>query len=67
MFDLLFDYIKLELTIFDVRKDNKHVWKLHKMLGAQLVGESDIDYYFTLNKVTYYKNREMIINLFDLR
>lgn len=67
MFDLLFEYIKLELTIFDVRKDNKHVWKLHKMLGAQLVGESDLDYYFTLNKDTYYKNREIIINLFNLK
>ena len=66
MFDLLFDYIKLEITLFDVRKDNKHVWKLHKMLGAQLVGESDIDYYFTLNKQTFYKNREYIINLYNL-
>jgi len=67
MFDLLFDHIKLDITIFDVRKENKHVWKLHKMLGVQSVGESDIDYYFTLNKETYYKNREIIINLFNLK
>lgn len=67
MFDLMFDHIKLNITIFDVRKENKHVWKLHKMLGAQSVGESDIDYYFTLNKETYYKNRENIINLFNLK
>ena len=67
MFDLLFDHIKLDITIFDVRKENKHVWKLHKMLGALSVGESDIDYYFTLNKETYYKNREIIINLFNLK
>lgn len=67
MFDLLFDHIKLDITIFDVRKENKHVWKLHKMLGALSVGESDIDYYFTLNKETYYKNRENIINLFNLK
>ena len=67
MFDLMFDHIKLDITIFDVRKVNKHVWKLHKMLGAQSVGESDIDYYFTLNKETYYKNRENIINLLNLK
>lgn len=67
MFDLLFDHIKLDITLFDVRKDNKHVWKLHKMLGAQSVGESDIDYYFTLNKNTYYKNREIFINLFNMK
>ena len=66
MFDLMFDHIKLDITIFDVRKANKHVWKLHKMLGAQSVGESDIDYYFTLNKDTYYKNRDNIIYLFNL-
>lgn len=67
MFDLMFDHIKLDITLFDVRKENKHVWKLHKMLGAQLVGESEIDFYFTLNKVTYYKNRINIINLFNLK
>lgn len=67
MFDLMFDHIKLDITIFDVRKENKHVWKLHKMLGAQSVGESDIDYYFTLNKETYYKNRDKIISLFNLK
>lgn len=66
MFDLMFDHIKLDITIFDVRKVNRHVWKLHKMLGAQSVGESDIDYYFTLNKETYYKNRNNFINLFNL-
>ena len=66
MFDLMFDHIKLDITLFDVRKVNKHVWKLHKMLGAIQVGESDIDYYFTLNKETYYKNRENIISLFNL-
>lgn len=67
MFDLMFDYIKLDITIFDVRKVNKHVWKLHKMLGALSVGESEIDYYFTLNKETYYNNRQNIINLFNLK
>ena len=66
MFDIMFDHLKLDISIYDVRKVNKHVWKLHKMLGAQSVGESDIDYYFTLNKETYYKNRNNIINLFNL-
>lgn len=66
MFDLMFEHIKLDITLFDVRKENKHVWKLHKMLGAISVGESDIDYYFTLNKETYYKNRDKIILLYNL-
>ena len=67
MLDIMFDRIKLDITIFEVRQANKHVWKLHKMLGAQQVGGSNIDYYFTLNKETYYKNRESFINLFNLK
>lgn len=67
MFDILFEHIKLNITLFDVRKVNKHVWKLHKMLGALSVGESDIDYYFTLNKNTYKSNRVNIINLLNLK
>lgn len=66
MFDMMFEQIKLDITLFDVRKVNKHVWKLHKMLGAMSVGESDVDYYFTLDKSTYYKNRETIISLYNL-
>lgn len=66
MFDMMFSHIKLDITLFDVRKMNKHVWKLHKMLGAKSVGESEIDYYFTLDKDTYFKNRDNIISLFNL-
>lgn len=66
MFDMMFEQIKLNITLFDVRKENKHVWKLHKMLGAMSVGESDIDYYFTLNKETYLNNRDKIISLYNL-
>lgn len=66
MFDMMFEHIKLDITLFDVRKVNKHVWKLHKLLGAMSVGESDIDYYFTLDKATYYKNRETLISLYNL-
>lgn len=66
MFDMMFSHIKLEITLFDVRKMNKHVWKLHKMLGAKSVGESEIDYYLTLDKDTYFKNRDNIISLFNL-
>lgn len=66
MFDMMFEHIKLDITLFDVRKENKHVWKLHKLLGALQVGESDIDYYFTLDKTTYYKNRNNIILLYNL-
>ncbi len=67
MLDILFEHLNLDLSVFDVRKTNKHVWKLHKMVGAQPIGESDIDYYFALNKPTYFQNREKLLPLFNLK
>lgn len=65
--DIIFEVIGLDLTIFDVRKGNKHVWKLHKMTGALLVGESDIDYYFVTTKAEYMKRRENLLEILNLK
>lgn len=35
MLDILFEVLDLDLTIFDVRIVNKHVWKLHESVGAK--------------------------------
>lgn len=66
MFDILFEFLQLNLTVFDVRKENKPVWKLHKRLGALNIGESDIDYYFSIDKNTYYNHRNQFITLLNL-
>lgn len=66
LYDLIFEYLKLDITLFDVRKANKHVWKVHKMFGAEQVGESEIDYYFTLFKADYFNRRKKILSLFNL-
>lgn len=41
---------------FDVRKENKKVIRYHKMMGAKLVGETDLDYLFECSKEDYLKN-----------
>ena len=64
MHDVIFQDLGLDVTIFDVRKENKKVWKLHESFGAMRIGESDIDYYFSLFKDNYFekkKNFESII------
>ena len=38
---------------FDVRKENKKVIRFHKMLGAKIVDENDIDYFFECTKEDY--------------
>lgn len=67
MLDILFEYMNLDLTIFDVRKKNTHVWKLHKMAGAIKVGESDMDYYFVINKQTYLSQRESLLSISNIK
>lgn len=67
MLDILFEYMNLDLTIFDVRKKNTHVWKLHKMAGAIKVGESDVDYYFAINKQTYLSQRESLLSISNIK
>ena len=64
--DIAFEILGLDLLIFDVRKLNKSVWKLHQMLGAKRIGESDIDYYFSMSKVDYLKNRDKYLRLFKI-
>lgn len=38
---------------FTVMKENKKVIRFHKMLGAQIVGEDDIEYFFECTKDVY--------------
>lgn len=65
--DIIFEVLGLDLTLFDVRKGNKHVWKLHKMTGAQKVGESDIDCYFVTTKADYLNRRESLLDILNLK
>ena len=66
MLDILFEVLDLDLSVFDVRKKNKHVWKLHKKVGAVQIGESDIDYYFSLNKQDYLSHRNQLLSIFNI-
>lgn len=51
---------------FDVRKDNKKVWRYHMSLGAVLVGETDIDYLFELTKEDYLKKATKFMKALDI-
>lgn len=59
--EIQFQIMGLDLIVFDVRKANKKVWKMHKLLGAQKIGESDIDFYFAMNKENYYLHRDKVL------
>lgn len=47
---------------FDVRKDNKKVIRYHKMMGAKVVGETELDYLFECTKEDYLNNIKKYLN-----
>ncbi len=64
--DILFEQLGLEYDVFDVRKGNKHVQRMHKMMGASQTGETELDYLYSLSKADYLLARENIIELLNL-
>ena len=49
-----------EKDYYDVRKGNKKVLRFHKICGAKLVGESEIDYFFEFTKDDFKKNKDRL-------
>ncbi|HOS17100.1 MAG TPA: hypothetical protein PKX15_08845 [Bacteroidales bacterium] len=64
--EIFFDYLNLKESRFDVRKDNKHVVKLHKLFGAQIINENELDYFLKLSDSDFNNNKRKIINLLSL-
>ncbi len=58
-----FDVLGFKKNCFDVRKKNVKVVRFHKICGAKIVDENDIDYFFELTKEDFDKNRENITKM----
>lgn len=43
------DHLGFRCAHFDVRKDNKNVWRFHERFGAKRVGESEADYFYSID------------------
>lgn len=67
MRDIMFEQLGLQYDMFDVRKGNSHVQKIHKMMGAKVIGETDLDYLFKLSKADYQISKENIFQLLNLK
>ena len=50
---IMFHLLGVEISVYDVRKKNKQVVKFHKLMGAKIFTESDIDYFFYKNRKIY--------------
>jgi len=64
--EIMFDEIGAELDHFDVRKGNKHVQRVHKMMGAEIVSEDEENYYFELSKNDFLVKKGDVLELLNV-
>lgn len=50
---IMFDVLEIELSVFEVVKQNKQVLKYHKLIGSHIFTESEKNYFFYRNKADY--------------
>lgn len=50
---IAFETLGFEKDFYDVRKANKKVVRFHKMCGAKIVDENEIDYFFEMTKADF--------------
>ena len=66
MRDIMFENLHLAYDKFDVRKLNKKVQKVHLLLGAERVGETDLDYLYSLSKEIYFEKKKDFMQLLNI-
>ena len=53
MKEFVFEELKYDKLVFEVRKKNRSVVKYHKLYNPQLHNEDKINYYFTQHKTAF--------------
>ena len=57
-----FNKLNMDKIHFDVRKGNKKVIQYHKLMGAKITGETELDYLFECSKEDFLKNISKFIS-----
>ena len=58
-----FEKLNYKTCLLDVRKKNLYVLYFMKLFGPVLIKEDEQNYFFELNRISFYKNREKVLNL----
>lgn len=64
--EIMFDLLGMEKDCFDVRKGNKQVQRTHKMMGAEIVAEDNLNYYFELPRAIFQEKKKDIVELLNI-
>jgi RimJ/RimL family protein N-acetyltransferase len=62
-----FETLNFDVLLFDVRKKNTSVLYYAKLYHPILIAEDELNYFFELHKATFYKNREKVIKLLNIK
>lgn len=55
--EIFFELLDLDIDLFDTRKDNLKVIKMHSLLGAHKIYENDLDVFHYLTKSDFQQNK----------
>ncbi|OCL92929.1 GNAT family N-acetyltransferase [Arcobacter porcinus] len=58
LYGFIFENLEKKKIFFDVRKDNKKVWRFHKSYGAIQIDEDELDYFFEFKKDNFNKMKD---------
>ena len=58
-----FNVLNFSKNIFQVSKGNNKVIRYHKICGAEILSENDLEYNFLLTKEMYIKNRDNLMRI----
>jgi hypothetical protein len=61
--EIAFETLGFDICKFEVRKDNKKVLRYHHGYKPNVVAEDDLNFYFELDKLSFYKHRDKLLKL----
>ena len=61
LYDICFDVLCLRRVFYDTRKENNSALKVNRLLGGDLLYETDMDYHFALLPEKYFSVRERLL------
>lgn len=64
--EIMYDILGYDYILFDVRKQNRQVQKMHLMLGAEQIGENDLEFLYKLSKESFYLHKPKVAKLIGL-
>lgn len=64
--EIFFDVLGLEIDLFDIRKNNKKVIKMHLLLGSHSIYENEIDVFHYITKNDYIINKAKFLKYLDI-